>query len=310
MSRLTSLAAITIAALGLLPTSTRAQDKDTTPIDANSRVARCLKNLLEAQSYAFRCTSKGGNPTGGFAVLRQLGQQQQNAELPADVTEGVHNGTTLVWTRDDGETVLANRGRTWITKDRDGNWIPGRRPLGEWKGRYLPDPEFLASGLMHLMKDVKWEFVGPDQIGEKPVRLYKVKLDGAQANYLLRTRSLPQSGTFGGAVKQFVVIAAGAAARKANIPDPDAKIEIRIYEDPAKRMPLNITADLWIDSHGGIGGLFVQGGGGLQIGQQKAKNDEDDKKKKPTLTVSLDLSKVGKATTDVLDDDAKGMLGK
>jgi len=321
MSQLMSLAPITLAAVGLFTATAIAQDEPKTPNDTSSRVKRCLDNLLQAKSYAFRCsTESSGQAVGPVAMIRQLGQQQ-GGKQPADVTEGVRSGQTVVWTRDNGETVLANRGRTWITKDRDGNWIPGRRPLGNWKNQYLPDPEFLASGLQHLMKRVEWESAGPSELNEKPVRVYKLTLENEDAQYLMRTQTLPKSASLalGGAVAQFVVVAAGGGgAQKINFPEPKTKIEVRIYEDPAKRMPMKITADLWIEDQGGglAGGLWVQGGvvQGGKKGAQKVEEEEeeeaDGKRKKPTLTVTFDLEKVGTATADVLDDAANAVLGK
>jgi len=247
MSRLMSLAPTTLAAISLLAAPSQSQDKNTTPIDANSRVTRCLGNLIKADNYGFRASTKGAGTIGGaITIIRQVQGQQQNAEPPVDVTEGVRIGSTLLWTRNEGETVLANRGRVWVTRDRDGNWIPGRRPLGEWKSQFLPDPEFLAKGLLHVTKNVKWEFAGPDEIDEKPVRLYKVVLENDEAKYLMRTRTLPESGAVGGGMARVVFI--GGGGQKVNIPEPKAKIEVRVYEDPARRMPLRITADVWVKS--------------------------------------------------------------
>lgn len=276
-------------------------------ISPKSRVTRCLENLTRTKSYRCVVTKKAK------AQVRIAGMNQGTRK---DITEVLKDGDLSCWTREDGDEVLATRSGRWVARDRDGDWIPGRTPIGStWKSLHLPDPGFLGDRLLHLMKWSKWEFQGPESIDEKPVRLYRALLEEDEANHLVRTNAVPASGGLfsSGGMVIFRAIGGGGAGFKP--PEPERKIEILLYEDPVKRMPLKLVVNLWAENPGMQGRIVVGGAGALFGGGDEDEEEEEEHegkkktKKKPHLALAFDFHPLGDAMTDALDAEARKHLG-
>lgn len=277
-----------------------AQDQGQSDVDVKSRVSRVLKALREAPSYQCRTQVKAKSSP----IMRQIGGRKTSTKTLTTVKEG----DLLCWSKSEDDEILARHGGRWILLDRDGDWIPCRKPEGPaWRSEFLPDPTFLANRLMHLLPKTEWKAAGSETLGEKAVRVYRCKLDLDEANHLIRTGALPEGGGIMGAVGRAIMVVGGPGG--AGMPEPEREVEILLYEDPASRMPLKIVARTFQEDSG-MGAMRIAIGG---IGGQENEEEEEEeekKKKKPAYTMTCELSKIGQAKASLLSKKARQILGK
>ena len=285
------------------------QDSGKKELNANSRVERCLIALQEQQSFKFESSLL---KSGSQALVIAIGGRGGRKSKPT-IVEGTCEGSILSWSKDDGEEVIANQGRNWVSLDRDGDWVPSRKPVGSWTNSYLADPVFLAARLLHLLKESKWEARGTATIDEKALRLYRVELEPETAVHLVRSGAIPAGGgglqALGG-----VVIFRAMGGGKIGMPEAETTVEVLLYEDPATHTPVKMTLNIFTKQGGFAGGgmrVVVRGmGGGFDDDDDDDDDDDEEKekKKKPSSVLNITFADYGKAKAKDLNAEARSIL--
>ena len=278
----------------------KAEKKD----EVKERVGTLLKAIEKAGSL--RCKATQVTPTP--AIFKQLGRGGGDTKTYTTVVK--EEGGLVCWSKEDGDQVLARHRSKWVMLDRDGDWMPCRRPTGPiWGGGFLPEPSFVANRLRHLLKKSKWK-LGAKTEGEKQLRVYSTTLELDEATHLARSGALPASGGIGG-MGGMIRMAIGGGAPMLP-PEPERTIELELFEDPKTNKPMRLVARVFVEG-GPMGNVRIAiggaGGGVQEIEEEEEEEEGEGKKKKPATTLTLEFSAFGEATAKDLNKAGRIQLG-
>jgi len=285
----------------LLPVA--AQDSASTrqgaELDSSSRVKRSLTTLLGLREYSFLSKDGGNGLAGLFAggAIRIALQGGNAKKRKAPEKRIIKKGPIYCWTV--GKRQLFNHGRRWLTKSGE-SWVPSRTPKDLfWRGRFLPDPGFLAERLLDLLPKTKWELLDVQTLEDRPVRAYKATLEDEVAAELTRCGAIPggPGGGFGG----ILAIGAGGAIRQ-KMKKGELKVELFLYEHPATHVPLRLSAKIYSKANKNVQ-IMVQGAG---LGN--AQEEEDTDQPKPSSTLELDLERYRRVKAPEIPAEARRLL--
>ncbi|GEM_PF-6914348 len=270
------------------------------------RIARLLKNLAATERISGKLERHAKFPF-------QVAVGGKAPKIPPDVTTFLQEGPLCVWSRHEGEGVLARLGGRWVRKDRDGAWIPSLGPTGpRFERAFLPDLRFLARRLLENLDAGRWTFEGGDTIEDRPVRVYHGRFPGKASRPFLRTGALPPPSLTPGLNIVFMGI---GGMKNALPPEPRTDLDFVLFEDPARKLPLRIRVEYRTKGNANPFGAMVRvvrAGGGKDKKEEEEKEEENEEEEedrpKPSMTLDFHLDFGKEAPGVQLPEEARKFL--
>ncbi|MCB9892385.1 MAG: hypothetical protein H6832_09030 [Planctomycetes bacterium] len=283
ITKVAASATILTAAFALLSHPTlEAQDA----VDSNARVARILRGIVDAKSVEAK-EAVLSRAVNGTITINNVAQKPKPVITDYANVHGVE-----VWSKDDGESMLARHGSRWAMKEAGDEWLVVQKPRGaDWDTTTLVDPRFLAERLLET-DGISWKLEETGEIDSKPVRRYTCAIDGDAARSLARSGALTDAAALSNPLMRIIALRGarlGAAAGR----NAEGKIryEIELFENPKLKLPDRLLVRAYATQSGQGGAqVFVLGGGAPQQDDQ-----DDDGKEKPSATVTIDFTKWNEA---------------
>ncbi|MCA8972460.1 MAG: hypothetical protein KDC95_21915 [Planctomycetes bacterium] len=281
-TKVSASATILTAAFALLsPPTLFAQDA----VDTNARVARILRGIVGSKSVEVQ-EAVLSRAVNGTISINNVAQKPKPA-----LTDYVNVHGIEVWSKNDGDLMLARFGARWAMKEGGDDWIEVQKPRGaDWDTTTLVDPRFLATRLLSL-EGIAWKLEDTGEIDSKPVRRYTCAIDGDAARLLARSGALTDAAALSNPLMRIIALRGarlGAAGRNA---EGKIRYEIELFENPKLKLPDRLLVRAYATPSGQGGAqVFVLGGGAPQ-----QEDDADDGKEKPSATVTIDFTKWNEA---------------
>jgi hypothetical protein len=229
--------------------------------------------MLTKDSFLLRTKYSIKNPLANIPFFGQLpgGKKKNKKMLDIEILQ-THFKKKDRWSLKGKQASLFRKGSLWAFSMEGGVALANdRKESPEWANKILPDGVLLTKALKALLPQSKWESLGSETFDDRPVLVWRCRLEGKPARLLHATRMTQTSNSFGLQMMLFLNLP-GMKKRKSL----DLHVEVTLYEDPGHKLPIRATIRTFLPRKmaNGPGGVIIQ----IQ-GNQGPKDEETDKEK-------------------------------